>query len=229
MKRGTVRHPKLLRLARRLQCEPYAALGLLEALLDWAYQFARRGDVGRFTDGDLAEAVGWKGTPSELVSALLDTHWLDPCGVHRLLIHDLAEHADRTWKQALDRAHESFLSPQCVLTESSVCPQTLTLTPPARPEPEPEPDLRRSSLSVAANTRARTAPRPRATQWPDDFTLTLDRAEVGRELGVDVTVEWNKFKDHALKDGVTHKNWDAAWRYWCRRVPEFQRRKTWGS
>jgi hypothetical protein len=87
---------------------------------------------------------------------------------------------------------------------------------PAPSRPDPSHKRERRSLS-------------RATQWPDDFTLTLDRADVGRELGVDVTVEWNKFKDHALKDGVTHKNWDAAWRYWCRRVPEFQRRKTWGS
>lgn len=92
------------------------------------------------------------------------------------------------------------------------------------PGPVPVPREDKRSLSVRAKVRA-----ARATQWPDDFTLTQERADVGRELGVDVTVEWNKFKDHALKDGVVHKNWDAAWRYWCRRVPEFQRRKTWGN
>src|SRR5262245_7874178 len=67
-------------------------------------------------------------------------------------------------------------------------------------------------------------------QWPEDFTLTLERTEAATTFGLDAATEWNKFHDHALKDGVTHKNWDAAWRYWCRRAPEFQRRKMpWGT
>jgi hypothetical protein len=79
--------------------------------------------------------------------------------------------------------------------------------------------------SLVPPLSARAARSLRATQWPDEFTLTLERAEVARILGLDAAAEWAKFKDHALKDGVTHKNWDAAWRYWCRRAPEFQRRQ----
>jgi hypothetical protein len=87
------------------------------------------------------------------------------------------------------------------------------------PVPVPVPGSgSRTDLSVAPRAR-------RATQWPEDFTLTLERAEVARTLRVDAAAEWAKFKDHALKDGATHKNWDAAWRYWCRRAPDFQRRR----
>jgi hypothetical protein len=153
MKRGTLGHPKLLRLARRLHCEPYAALGLLEALLDWAYRYARRGDVGRFNDADLAEAVGWRGKPGELVTALVETRWLDPCPVHRLVIHDLAEHADRTWKQAIDRAHVSFVRTQCVLNEDSLKPRCAL---PPEPEPEPEPEEKECPVDKPAELIDRT-------------------------------------------------------------------------
>lgn len=84
--------------------------------------------------------------------------------------------------------------------------------PLAVPRTISEPSLNRLSL--------------RATQWPADFTLTTERAQVAELLGSDAASEWAKFKDHALKDGVVHKNWDAAWRYWCRRAPEFRRRRT---
>jgi hypothetical protein len=65
--------------------------------------------------------------------------------------------------------------------------------------------------------------------WPPDFSLTPERAEVARRLGEDATVEWNKFKDDALEDNVQHVDWDASWRMWLRRAPEFRRRKQWGS
>jgi len=167
MKRGTIRHPKLLRVARQLGCKPYAAIGLLEALLDWAYSFARRGDVGRFSDEDIAEAVGWDGNAHDFIAALVETRWLDRCLTHRLVIHDLAEHADRTWRQALDRAGEQFavvhppppdapreatLSTQCVLSEDS-------LSTPARPG-QAKPDL---DLSFASLTQGAEPPR-RATE-----------------------------------------------------------------
>jgi hypothetical protein len=98
--------------------------------------------------------------------------------------------------------------------------------PPSRPVPSP-PDLPSEDPKRSLSVRARAA---RATQWPDDFDLTLERAEVAVAFGLDAAAEWNKFRDHALKDGVTHKNWDAAWRYWCRRATEFKPRKVpWGT
>jgi hypothetical protein len=57
VKRGTLAHPKMRDLARLLSCEPWMALGLLNALLEWAYAYAPQGDVGRYTDAEIAD--GW--------------------------------------------------------------------------------------------------------------------------------------------------------------------------
>jgi hypothetical protein len=83
MKRGTVRHPKLLELALTVRCEPYQALGLLESLLDWTYYYAPSGDVGRYSDAAIAIGVGWRKEPGVLIEALLATRWLDRCATHR--------------------------------------------------------------------------------------------------------------------------------------------------
>jgi hypothetical protein len=111
MKRGTIRHPKLLHLAELLSLEPYGALGLLEALLDWTFDYARRGDVGRFDNAAIARGIGWQGDPERLVAALVTARWLDPCAVHRLVIHDLGEHAPESWKKLMQRQHLEFVTP----------------------------------------------------------------------------------------------------------------------
>jgi hypothetical protein len=155
MKRGTIRHPKLLRLARRLGCEPYCALGLLEALLDWTFDYARAGDVGRFRDHDLAEAVGWTKDAGELVNALVETRWLDRCPVHRLVIHDLADHASETWKQLMRRQHREFArtSPGPVPDESRTDPGLVrAMTVPPAPAPAPAPDLLSLATLACAST-----------------------------------------------------------------------------
>lgn len=224
MKRGTIRHPKLLRLARRLNCRPYVALGALEALLDWAYTFARRGDVGHFADEDIAEAVGWDGDAGTFVAALVETRWLDRCTQHRLVIHDLADHADRTWKQALDRAHTTFVSPQCVLSEYSLSTHCDTLKPPARPEPEPEPEPEEKKLALARKEKSAALRAKPKTAWPEDFVLTPELAGYATRQGLDAAYQWGKFKAHAQQDDRRHVNWIRAWEYWVRNAWEIERR-----
>jgi hypothetical protein len=111
MKRGTIRHPKLLHLAALLELRPYEALGLLEALLDWAFDYARRGNVGRFANAAIATGIGWPGDPERLVAALVTARWLDVCAMHRLVIHDLGEHASDSWKKLMQRQHLEFAIP----------------------------------------------------------------------------------------------------------------------
>jgi hypothetical protein len=93
---------------------------------------------------------------------------------------------------------------------------------PPNPNPNPKEEEEKGSVSVRAKNRA-----PRATKvpWPDDFTLTEERAGWGRDAGIEVAWEWNKFKDHALRDGATHKNWNAAWRYWIRNAVDLAHRR----
>lgn len=109
MKRGCPDHPKTIAFARTLGVPRYAAVGLLEMLWHWTAKYAPRGDVGRFSDGQLAEAVSWTDDPAKLVSALVETRWLDAHNKHRLIIHDWQHHADDTTRKYLSRHGLSFI------------------------------------------------------------------------------------------------------------------------
>jgi len=157
MKRGTIRHPKLLHLASLLRMPPYAALGLLEALLDWTFDFAREGDVGRHGNRAIAVGVGWDGDPERLVAALVTARWLDRCATHRLVVHGLAEHAPETWKRLMARHGKAFAVPVPVSTESidNVEP-CVDIDRTACAAPAPAPDLSLPSVTQGAAT----SPRP---------------------------------------------------------------------
>lgn len=79
------------------------AIGVLEKLWHTTIVSAPRGDIGRLDDDSIAEAIGWDGDASELVSILVDCGWVDRCCEHRLIIHDWHEHAPRYVKQNINR------------------------------------------------------------------------------------------------------------------------------
>jgi hypothetical protein len=108
VKRGTPEHPKTRRLARRLNLETWGAVGVLESLWHWAAKFARRGDIGRHDDADIAEGIGWRGDPATLIEALIAERWIDANDTYRLVIHDWHIHADDAVKKTLERAGETF-------------------------------------------------------------------------------------------------------------------------
>ena len=82
MKRSAVGSPKLLDLIdglRRLRV-PKAqavAMGSLEGLWIFAAQHAPRGDVGRWSDEQIARACGWEEQGGDLLALLVETRWLD--------------------------------------------------------------------------------------------------------------------------------------------------------
>jgi len=94
---------------------------------------------------------------------------------------------------------------------------------PSRPVPGPEGSLSLRSREGGMGGVARK--RALARTWPEDFTLTQERAEWARDLGVDATREWNKFRDNCLAKGLKYIDWNAAWRTWIRRAPDFQRQR----
>lgn len=109
MKTGTLRHVKTLRLKRRLDnAADYVVAGVLNCLWDMTAEQAPRGDVGRFTDEDIAAYIGWTGDESELVEALVASGWLDRCEEHRLVVHDWPEHAPKFIKDRLRKRNEEF-------------------------------------------------------------------------------------------------------------------------
>jgi len=114
MKRGTPSNPKTKALARRLRIPLPYAVGLLDMLWEFAGTYARRGDIGRYSDAELADAMGWpmERDVAELIQALTSTletrSFLDRSEEHRLIVHDWSEHADRHIHQWLQNRGESF-------------------------------------------------------------------------------------------------------------------------
>lgn len=72
---------------------------------------APAGDIGAFTDKEIADAVGWKGRPPKLIDALCapDSRWLDRNEAHRLIVHDWPTHAEYEVCRTLDRNKKDFL------------------------------------------------------------------------------------------------------------------------
>lgn len=109
MKRGTPDHPKARALAARLKLRRWEVVGLLESLWHFASGYARRGDVGRHTDDEIASHLEWGGDARELVEALVATRWLDRCACHRLRIHDWPDHADQTVRRSQEVKTSGFI------------------------------------------------------------------------------------------------------------------------
>lgn len=69
------------------------AVGLLERLWHCASSDAIRGDIGRLSDDEIAEAIGWFGNAREIIDILVETRWLDLSDQYRLVVHDWHDHA----------------------------------------------------------------------------------------------------------------------------------------
>ena len=90
MKRGTPDHPKTLRLARLLGIPQAAAVGILEMLWHFTGKYAVQGDIGRFQDGEIAQAAGW----IEILSFLEQGDTVSTPSRHRL---DTVSTSSRHW------------------------------------------------------------------------------------------------------------------------------------
>ncbi|QDU58192.1 hypothetical protein [Aeoliella mucimassa] len=103
MKHITPTLTKFKRLARRLGLRDFEAAGVLELLWIATQNEARRGDIGRLSNEEIAIAIDWGRDENELVDALVETGWLDPHPEHRLVVHDWCEHAPRYVKGVVSR------------------------------------------------------------------------------------------------------------------------------
>ena len=119
MKLGTIEHPKTAALAKELDCHLLTAVGLLEALWHFTSRYARDGDVGRFSDEQIAAGVQWQGHHLRLIESLIRTRWLDVDPVHRLVVHDWEDHANN-WVQALHSRDRKAVRTQSKDSKDSV-------------------------------------------------------------------------------------------------------------
>jgi len=83
-------------LALLLGLKRYEVVGLMESLWHFAASYAKRGDIGRWTNHAIASAIEWSGEPDALVAALVESKLVDDDPVHRLIVHDWEDHCDQT-------------------------------------------------------------------------------------------------------------------------------------
>ncbi|HOE12056.1 MAG TPA: hypothetical protein PLQ35_15165 [bacterium] len=118
MKRGTPDHPKVHDFADILQKKlqlPWElclslACGMLERFWHFTAKFAPAGDVGKFPNNRIARAIGWPDDPDWIVEALMTCGMLDRDDIHRLIVHDWAEHADDCVHAQIARKRQYFAS-----------------------------------------------------------------------------------------------------------------------
>lgn len=111
MKREVWDHPKTYELADRLEIPAEYAAGLLGKMWNWCADVAPQGDIGKWSDGAIARALNWKGDSSEFIQAFVDTGWLDRDAKHRLIVHDIRDHAQNWWHAKLKKLNLEFVEP----------------------------------------------------------------------------------------------------------------------
>lgn len=102
---------KFKRLQRRLKTGRKETVGLLELLWLATAKNAPQGDIGRFSNEEIAIECDWDGDHDELVAALLECGWLDQHDECRLVVHDWADHAPNHVSNNLKRWGKSFTVP----------------------------------------------------------------------------------------------------------------------
>ena len=102
MKRGTPEHPKLIELCDRMSMRKWEAVGVLESLWHLCCSEAPNGDLGRLSDKRIVLWLDLRTNRKEtaqqqwerILSALVETRWIDPHPGCRFVIHDWKDHAN---------------------------------------------------------------------------------------------------------------------------------------
>lgn len=108
MKTNTPELMKFKRLQRRLGVSVAQLVGHLELLWIATAKNAPEGDIGRFSNEDIAIACYWDGEPDFFIDSLIECGWLDASDDWRLLVHDWAQHAPTYVHGGLKRHGRSF-------------------------------------------------------------------------------------------------------------------------
>lgn len=103
MKSGTLDLMKFKLLMRDLGESIRGAAGILEVLWQRACKDCPRGDIGRFSNDEIAVMADYQGDADALVAALVRRGWIDENETHRLVIHDWHEHAPNYVKGVVAR------------------------------------------------------------------------------------------------------------------------------
>jgi hypothetical protein len=87
-------NPKTRKLARALNISIPTAIGHLQCLWWWALDYAQDGDLSKYDDYDIADAMMWEGDPPVLAEAMVAARLIEE-DVGGRRIHDWREYAGR--------------------------------------------------------------------------------------------------------------------------------------
>ena len=141
MKRGTDLLLKFKLLKTRLDIPAWQAKGLLQSIWDFTAENAPMGDIGKFTNEEIAIGIEYDGDADELLQVLLQSKWVDADSTHRLVVHDWLEHCEEWIKKRLERKGlmekrrtTADNGRRCLPTAANGC------LPDPDPDPDPVPD-----------------------------------------------------------------------------------------
>ena len=83
MKAGTNQKIKFKKLKLKMRAPEYQVWGILENLMQLTAANAIEGNIGRFSNEDIAVQLEWEGDPDELIRWLVECGWLDESKPHR--------------------------------------------------------------------------------------------------------------------------------------------------
>lgn len=92
---GTLNHVKVKRLKKLLDVPLYCAMGVLESLWQLCMECCDEGDVGKFSNDEIADHIEWDGDADTLINALAESGWLDTCTERRYVVHDWFTHCPK--------------------------------------------------------------------------------------------------------------------------------------
>lgn len=103
MKLNLPNHPKFRRLHGIMGERKSTVIGVLDLLWDFTAMYAIRGDIGRWSNEELADAMDWPGDAESLICALATARFIDVHPLHRYVIHNWCEHAPDWVKKRVQR------------------------------------------------------------------------------------------------------------------------------
>lgn len=237
MKAGTQNHLKVKRLKRLLGIPLYRAVGILETLWLLCSDCADEGDVGKFSDEEIAEYLEWDGPdPSALVRALVDTGWIDRDTTNRLVIHDWLEHCPefvrerirkrrmRAAKHTNDHQITTYVSPTA---DKHGQQRTTPDQPPLVPSfPNPtQPNPTHSSCGEDATARdcdGKTAKATGSEDGSSDGECATDKA-TSKANGKGYPAQFEEFWNCYPARGGRRRGKRECWSLWVQAIREAER------
>lgn len=217
------RHPKTLRLARRLGVSVPTAIGHLHLLWWWALEYAQDGDVSAFDDEEVADACVWEGEPAAFRRALTAAGFLDDGGA----VHDwdtytvrLMERRERQNEQARLRMQAYRERQKAQERNSQVVTQDVTRNGSERYAPTvPNPTVTEPSLSPTER-EAPGAEAPDAS--PAQLRLSIPKSQTTDAVRAANTVlgkKCNEAERAAINEAIpatpqAQTLWESCLRRW---------------